>query len=98
MTSIAPEAPAVAGPISAEEAASLPQPPMVPISPLVQLLRFSQRQTEFMFRARRKLGDVFLMSGTEPPHFAITGLPDDVRSLFTAKPEEAPSYAAESPL
>ena len=28
----------------------------------------------------------------------MTGLPDDVRSLFTAKPEDAPSLAAESPL
>ncbi len=28
----------------------------------------------------------------------MTSVPDDVRSLFTAKPEEAPSLAAESPL
>ena len=63
-----------------------------------QLLRFNQRQIEFVFGARRRLGDVFAMRTPEPQPLVITSLPEDVRSLFTAKPEEAPSLAAESPL
>jgi cytochrome P450 len=66
--------------------------------PLAQLLRFNQRQIQFVFGARRRLGDVFALRTPEPNPLVMTSLPDDVRSLFTAKPEEAPSLAAESPL
>ncbi len=86
------------GPLGAEEAAGLPAPPLVPMGGLTQLLRFNQRQIEFVFGARRRLGDVFAMRTPEPLPLVITSLPEDVRSLFTAKPEEAPSLAAESPL
>jgi cytochrome P450 len=87
------------GPISHEEAAAMPRPPVIPLPPLIQLIRFNQRQIEFVFRARRELGDVFAMrSGEFDTPTVITGLPEDVRSLFTAKPEEAPSLTAESPL
>lgn len=86
------------GPLDAEVAASLPAPPLVQMGGLAQLLRFNQRQIEFVFGARRRLGDVFAMRTDEPLPLVITSLPDDVRSLFTAKPEEAPSLAAESPL
>jgi cytochrome P450 len=86
------------GPLAPEEAAGLPAPPLVQMAPLAQLLRFNQRQIEFVFGARRRLGDVFAMRTDEPQPLVITSLPDDVRSLFTAKPEEAPSLAAESPL
>jgi len=87
-----------AGPIGAEELAALPRPPVVPLPPLLQLLRFNQRQIEFVFGARRRLGEVFRMRTGEPGGLIVTGLPDDVRSLFTAKGEEAPSLSAESPL
>ena len=90
--------PASAGPIDAEEAARLPRPPVVQMRPLPLLLRFNQRQIEFVFGAKRRLGDVFAIRTPEPYDLVITSLPDDVRSLFTAKPEEAPSLAAESPL
>ena len=92
----APEA--SAGPIDAEQAALLPSPPRVQMHPLKLLLRFNQRQTDFVFGAKRRLGDVFAIKTPEPYDLVITSLPDDVRSLFTAKPEEAPSLAAESPL
>jgi len=86
------------GPLAPEEAAGLPAPPLVQMGGLAQLLRFNQRQIEFVFGARRRLGDVFALRTPEPQPLVITSLPDDVRSLFTAKPEEAPSLAAESPL
>ena len=87
-----------AGPIDPEEAERLPTPPFVDIHPLLQLLHFNQRQIEFVFRAKRELGDVFALRTPEPNNLVVTSLPDDVRSLFTAKPDEAPSLAAESPL
>lgn len=93
------EAPTLqSGPLDPEEAAGLPAPPLVQMGGLAQLLRFNQRQIEFVFGARRRLGDVFAIRTPEPVPLVITSLPDDVRSLFTAKPEEAPSMAAESPL
>jgi len=86
------------GPLDADEAAGLPAPPVIQLPQPVQLLRFNQRQIEFVFGARRRHGDVFAMETPEPLPLVITSLPEDVRSLFTAKPEEAPSLAAESPL
>jgi cytochrome P450 len=91
----APESPA--GPISEEERAGLPAPPVIRMHPLLQILRFNQRQIEFVFGARRRLGETFRIRA------AIAGLvmvshPDHVRSLFTAPPEQAPSLAPESPL
>jgi cytochrome P450 len=88
----------VSGPLDAHEAAGLLAPPVIQLPQPVQLLRFNQRQIEFVFGARRRHGDVFAMETPEPLPLVITSLPDDVRSLFTAKPEEAPSLAAESPL
>jgi cytochrome P450 len=86
------------GPLAPEDAAGLPTPPLVRMGGVAQLLRFNQRQIEFVFGARRRLGDVFAMRTPEPQPLVITSLPEDVRSLFTARPEEAPSLAAESPL
>lgn len=88
----------VSGPLTEEEAAGLPAPPVIQLPQPAQLLRFNQRQIEFVFGARRRLGDVFAMQTPDPEPLVITSLPEDVRSLFTAKPEEAPSLAAESPL
>jgi cytochrome P450 len=74
-------------------------PPSLPLSRALQTLRFSIRQIEFVFRARRELGDVFLLRGAIDDELdAITCHPDHVRSLFTAKPEDAPSLTGESPL
>jgi cytochrome P450 len=93
------EAPASpAGPIEPEALDALRPPPEIPLPRLLQVLRFNQRQIEFVFRARRKLGDVFRMRGTVPGGPVITCHPDHVRSLFTAKPELAPSLTGESPL
>ena len=86
------------GPLDPEEALDLPAPPLVQMGGLSQLLRFNQRQIEFVFGARRRLGDVFAMRTPEPVPLVFTSLPEDVRSLFTAEPEEAPSLAPESPL
>jgi cytochrome P450 family 135 len=91
--------PSPAGPIEPGEANGLPEPPTIDQSPLLQTLRFNQRQIQFVFRARRELGEVFRMHGVIPgPGPVITSHPDHVRSLFTAKPEQAPSLTGESPL
>src|SRR3954467_8761165 len=89
--------PSPAGPISEEQAAALPRPPMVPLPRNLQILRFNQRQIEFVFKARRKLGEVFLIDAYRDAD-AVTCHPDHVKSLFTAKPEQAPSLTGESPL
>jgi len=91
--------PSPAGPIEPAEAATLPEPPAIMQPPLLQTLHFNQRQIQFVFRARRELGEVFRMRGALPgPGPVITSHPDHVRSLFTAKPEQAPSLTGESPL
>jgi cytochrome P450 len=90
--------PSPAGPIDVAAAAALPAPPVIPLPPWSQTLRFNQRQIEFMFRARRELGEVFHMLGPIEGGTVITSHPDHVRSLFTAKPELAPSLTGESPL
>jgi len=87
-----------AGPIEAAEQAALPAPPEVQMPRLLQSLRFNQRQIEFVFRNRRQLGEVFSMHGATEDAVALTSHPDHVRSLFTAKPEQAPSLTGESPL
>jgi cytochrome P450 len=92
-------APSPAGPLDPGEATGLPEPPAIMQARLLQTLRFNQRQIEFVFRARRELGEVFRMRGGLPgPGPVITSHPDHVRSLFTAKPEHAPSLTGESPL
>ena len=90
--------PSPAGPLEAGDAAGLPEPPAIAMPRLLQVLRFSQRQIEFVFRARRELGEVFRMHGVIPGEPVITSHPDHVQSLFTAKPEQAPSLTGESPL
>jgi cytochrome P450 len=76
----------------------LPAPPLHPLPRVLQVLRFNQRQIEFVFHARRKLGEVFRMSGVVAGEPVITSHPDHVRSLFTAKVPLVPSLTAESPL
>ena len=89
--------PSPAGPISAEEAASLPTPPFVTLPRRLQILRFNQRQIEFVFKARRHLGEVWGMRAYRNDD-VVTCHPDHVQSLFTAKPDDAPSLTGESPL
>src|SRR6478609_3687172 len=90
--------PAPAGPAPGG-IAHLADPPEIPLSRTAQTLRFSVRQIEFVFGARRRLGEVFRMrtrvvdGGT-----VVTSHPDHVKSLFTADPAEAPSLTGESPL
>ncbi len=90
--------PSPAGPIDAAEAAALATPPDIPLPKFAQTTRFSIRQIEFVFRYRRELGEVFRMQGVIPGGPVITSHPDHVKSLFTAKPEQAPSLTGESPL
>jgi cytochrome P450 len=90
--------PSPAGPLEPAEAASLPAPPMIQLPRTVQVLRFNQRQVDFVFGARRRLGEVFRMRGIVAGDPAITSHPDHVQSLFTARPEQAPSLTGESPL
>ncbi|HEU4658652.1 MAG TPA: cytochrome P450, partial [Capillimicrobium sp.] len=90
--------PSPAGPIDEAELATLAAPPEVDLPRWLQVLRFNQRQIQFVFRARRELGEVFRMDGVIAGRPAITSHPDHVRSLFGAKPEEAPSLTGESPL
>ncbi len=87
--------PSPAGPLDDEHTA-LPGPPEVALPKLVQVVRFNQRQIEFVFRARRELGEVFRMRGTVPGRPVMTSHPDHVRSLFTAKPALAPTLTSES--
>jgi cytochrome P450 len=87
-----------AGPLETGELEALASPPTIPLPRAIQVLRFNQRQIEFVFHARRKLGDVFRMRGVVAGGPVITSHPDHVRSLFTAKPELAPSLTGESPL
>ncbi|MFT3864500.1 MAG: cytochrome P450 [Solirubrobacterales bacterium] len=91
-------APSPAGPISEAEMAALAPPPDIPLPQLAQTTRFSIRQIEFVFRYRRELGETFRMRGVIPGGPVITSHPDHVKSLFTAKPEQAPSLTGESPL
>jgi cytochrome P450 len=90
--------PSPAGPIDDAEAASLPLPPLVDLPKAIQVLRFNQRQIDFVFGARRRLGEVFRMRGIVAGNPVITSHPDHVQSLFKAKPDQAPSLTAESPL
>jgi cytochrome P450 len=93
----APQAPpSPAGPAEAHDA--LRSPPTVALAQTLQILRFTQRQIEFVFRARRELGEVFQMEAGIEGGTTVTCHPDHVRSLFTAKPELVPSLTAESPL
>jgi cytochrome P450 len=91
-------APSPAGP--AEPGAAIHIPPALPVAPSLQTLRFSMRQIEFVFRARREIGEVFRFKGAiaRGDVTVVTSHPDHVRSLFTAKPEQAPSLTGQSPL
>jgi cytochrome P450 family 135 len=91
-------APSAAGP-APEDGSAEHLPPGIELPRSLQTLRFSFRQIELVFRARRLYGDVFRFRGMiDDEVVVITSHPDHVRSLFTAKPEQAPSLTGESPL
>ena len=90
--------PSPAGPIGPGELAALNDVPVITLPRAIQILRFNQRQIEFVFGWRRRLGETFRMHGMLPGRPVFVSHPDHVRSLFTAKPHEAPSLVKESPL
>ncbi|HXB14701.1 MAG TPA: cytochrome P450 [Solirubrobacteraceae bacterium] len=75
-----------------------PMPPAVRLPRVVQSLRLIMRQSDFVFRAARELGETFVMRVATGENLVMTSHPDHARSLFTADPELAPSMTAESPL
>ena len=85
-----------AGP--ADAADTIRRPPLIALPRTLQMLRFSRRQIEFVFRARRELGEVFETQAGISGGMVVSCHPDHARSLFTAKPELVPSLTAESPL
>ncbi len=92
-------APSPAGPLADGEALP-PLPPRVELPKALQTLRVGIRQIEFMTRSHRELGEVFridTLAGRRDV-VAVTSHPDHVKSLFTARPEQAPSIAGESSL
>ena len=89
--------PSPAGPL--DEPSGLPLPPQTSLPRPLQRLRFTMRQIEFVFRARRELGEVYRIKPDSVRELiAVTSHPDHVKSLFTAKAELAPSLTGESPL
>ena len=90
----APSSPA--GPAQTDDA--IREPPVITEPRALQVLRFKQRQIQFVFRARRELGEVFTMHAGVKGGAVVTSHPDHARSLFTAKPDQAPTLTAESPL
>jgi cytochrome P450 len=90
--------PSPAGSIEPAELEKLGKPPVVPLPRSAQMLRFSMRQIQYVFGAQRRIGEVFRMRTAMPGGPVVTSHPDHVRSLFTAKPELAPSLTGESPL
>ncbi len=82
----------------AEPGARPCRPPALSDRHILQIIRFTERQIELVFRARRQLGDVFELHGGLRGGIIVTCDPDHARSLFTANPEHVPSVTAESPL
>jgi cytochrome P450 len=91
-------APASAAGPAADDGAAPRLPPAVREPRALQAIRFNVRQIEFVFRARRRLGEAFMMFGPIGEQVVVTSHPDHVRSLFTADAELAPSLTGESPL
>ncbi|MGN6275674.1 MAG: cytochrome P450 [Solirubrobacterales bacterium] len=90
--------PSPAGPIEPGDLRLLAAPPATGIPTWRQVLWFSLRQSDFVFRQHRRFGDVWSARGYVRGCPALTCHPDHVRSLFTAPPDLVPSLAAESPL
>jgi cytochrome P450 len=89
--------PSPAGPLLGEDFRA-PTPPAVGLPRVIQSLRLIKRQSDYVFRSARELGDTFIARVATGENLVITSHPDHARSLFTADPELAPSMTAESPL
>lgn len=87
-----------AGPINEAELATLKEVPMVDLPKYSQIMRFGQRQAEFVLKQKKEHGDVFRFRGIVPGRPVVTSHPSHIKSVFTAKPALAPSLTAESPL
>jgi len=86
-----------AGPITDDSFAG-PMPPAVRLPRVVQSLRLIARQSDFVFRSARELGEVFRARVATGEDLVLTSHPDHARSLFTAEEGLAPSMTPESPL
>jgi cytochrome P450 len=89
--------PSPAGPVEAGRPARLP--PVSPGSRFTQTVRFVRDPLGTNLRARHQYGDAWqiaLLSRQKP--FVVTCHPEHVKSLLTAKPDDAPSLTGESPL
>ncbi len=89
--------PSPAGPVPSTEPIRMPPPRRD--SRVAQSLRFVWDPLTFNLHASRRYGDVWelsLLSRREP--FIATSHPDHIKSLLSAKPDQAPSLTGESPL
>jgi cytochrome P450 len=90
--------PSPAGP-APDDGAPVSWPPAISEPRALQMLRVSVRQLGYFSRARRELGETFCLRGIViDDRVVITSHPDHVKSLFTAKPDEAVSTTRESPV
>lgn len=87
-----------AGPIDEAQLKELKSVPEFDLPRPLQVLHFGQRQAEFMLRGRREFGEVFRFAGIVPGRPVVTGHPDHVKSIFTAKVDLVPTLTSESPL
>ena len=86
-----------AGPVSDDEAVRLP--PANPLHPLVQSVRFGVRPISTNLNNHRRFGDAWRINIlARRDGFVVTCHPDHIRSLLTARPDDAPSLTGESPL
>ena len=89
--------PSPAGPVESSSSARLP--PMLPGSNAKQSLAFLRDPLSFHLGAARRSGDVWrLKLAIGGSRIVMTSHPDHAKSLFTAKPTDAPSLTGESPL
>ncbi len=90
-------APSPAGPVDPGTAIS--RPPAMSLPSAVQTVMFGMAPMDFNLRAQRELGDVWEVDlpARDGP-LVMTSHPDHVKSLFTAKSEDAPTLTAETPL
>ena len=89
--------PSPAGAVDA--ATPISMPPALRLPRLLQGAGFGIRPLGFNLSNQRRFGDVWQMRlPTRADAFVVTCHPDHVKSLFTAKPDDAPSATGESPL
>jgi cytochrome P450 len=89
--------PSPAGPVDAGTPLALP--PAIELPQLVQAMGFGLRPLTWNLHNQRRFGDVWRMRlPTRRDAFVVTCHPDHIKSVFTAKPDDAPSATRESPL